>query len=31
VSMYSQSQDNIRPRYDGRTMGCNANFTLDSF
>jgi hypothetical protein len=31
VAMYSQTQDSTRPRYDGRTMGCNANFTLDSF
>lgn len=30
-STYSQTQDSTRPKYDGRSLGCNANLTLDSF
>ncbi len=31
LSQYKQTQDRTRPEYDGRSVGCNARFTLDSF
>jgi hypothetical protein len=29
LTVYSQTADQFRPKYDGRVYGCNANFTLD--